>query len=150
MNFYILNKGETKGPYSLDDLRKMQITRSTYIWKQGMDNWIQAANVDELDSLLNETPPDIPSMPKNNLLISILAAIFCCLPFGIAGIYNSIKVSEAYEAGDYDKANILSNRAEKWCIISFYFALLLFLLSALVISIIAFSQYLFHNQIWIK
>ena len=42
--------------------------------------------------------------PKNYLIESILATIFCCLPFGIAGIVFASKVNSEYEAGNYEAA----------------------------------------------
>ena len=39
--------------------------------------------------------------PKNWLVESILATIFCCLPFGIAGIVFATQVNSKYDSGDY-------------------------------------------------
>ncbi|MFT6279772.1 MAG: hypothetical protein ACJAU0_002607 [Flavobacteriales bacterium] len=61
----------------------------------------------------NSTPP------KNWLVESILVTIFCCLPFGIAGIVYAAKVESKFDAGDIDGAQNAANEAKKWTIISF-------------------------------
>ncbi len=56
--------------------------------------------------------------PKNYLVESILATIFCCLPFGVAGIVFASRVNSAYDRGDYDEAEQASQDAWKWTKIS--------------------------------
>ena len=58
--------------------------------------------------------------PKTWMAESILVTIFCCLPFGIAGIVNASKVSSLYAAGDYEAAAKASANAGKWTKISFF------------------------------
>lgn len=61
--------------------------------------------------------------PKNWLTESILVTIFCCLPFGIAGIVNAANVNSRWHAGDYDGATRASQQAGKWTKIGFYIGL---------------------------
>lgn len=56
--------------------------------------------------------------PKTWLAESILATIFCCLPFGIAGIVKASKVSSLYAQGLYAEAQNASDEAKKWCKVS--------------------------------
>lgn len=56
--------------------------------------------------------------PESYLLYSILATLFCCLPFGIVGIIKSAQVSSKYQAGDYDGAVQSSKDAKKWSLIA--------------------------------
>jgi hypothetical protein len=58
--------------------------------------------------------------PKNWLVESILATIFCCLPFGIAGIVFAVQVNSKYQSGDYAGALQASKDAGKWTKISFF------------------------------
>jgi hypothetical protein len=37
-----------------------QLQISTYVWKQGMPNWVEAGQVIELQSLFNSMPPPPP------------------------------------------------------------------------------------------
>lgn len=59
-------------------------------------------------------------MPKNWLVESILVTLFCCLPFGIAGIVNASSVNSKYAAGDIAGAQAASAAAGKWTKIGFF------------------------------
>lgn len=61
--------------------------------------------------------------PKTWMAESILVTIFCCLPFGIAGIVFAAKVSSLYAAGQYEEAVEASNSAAKWTKIGFFVGL---------------------------
>jgi predicted secreted protein len=52
--------------------------------------------------------------PKNYLIESILVTIFCCLPFGIAGIVYAAQVNAKFEMGDYEGALKASKEAQRW------------------------------------
>ncbi|GGK59327.1 MULTISPECIES: CD225/dispanin family protein [Flavobacteriaceae] len=54
------------------------------------------------------------TQPKNYLVESILVTIFCCLPFGIAGIVYASQVNSKYASGDYEGAKKSSEEAKKW------------------------------------
>jgi len=54
------------------------------------------------------------NQPKNYLVESILVTIFCCLPFGIAGIVFASQVNSKYANGDYEGALKASKDAKKW------------------------------------
>jgi hypothetical protein len=79
--------------------------------------------------------------PKNWLVESILVTLFCCLPFGIAGIINASKVDSKYASGDYQGAQLASQEAGKWTRIGFYIGLVLGGLYILSILIGTFSSY---------
>jgi len=70
-----------------------------------------------MDTLNNQKPP------KTWLVESILATLFCCLPFGIAGIVNASKVETRFYAGDIDGANRASAEAKKWTMVSLWIGL---------------------------
>lgn len=53
-------------------------------------------------------------MPKTWFVPSILATIFCCLPFGIIGIINATKVESLYKSGDIAGSIEASENAGKW------------------------------------
>ena len=61
--------------------------------------------------------------PKTWMAESILVTMFCCLPFGIAGIVFAAKVSSLYAAGKYEEAVEASNNAAKWTKIGFFVGL---------------------------
>ena len=64
-----------------------------------------------------------PPRPKNWLVESILATIFCCMPFGIVGIIFAAQVNDKYDSGDYEGALRSSKEAARWTKISFFIQL---------------------------
>jgi membrane protease subunit (stomatin/prohibitin family) len=60
--------GQSSGPYPLLQLQQMalqgQLTRETYVWKQGMSDWTLAGDVAELAPLFAPTPPPAPPSKK--------------------------------------------------------------------------------------
>lgn len=67
----------------------------------------------------SQTPlPQTP--PKNWLVESILVTLFCCLPFGIAGIVFASQVNSKFAAGDYNGALQASRDAARWTKIGFW------------------------------
>jgi ribosomal protein L40E len=73
--------------------------------------------ITNMDNTNNQKPP------KTWLVESILVTLFCCLPFGIAGIVNASKVESRFYAGDIEGANRSSADAKKWTTISFWIGL---------------------------
>lgn len=79
--------------------------------------------------------------PKTWLVESILVTLFCCLPFGIAGIVNAAKVESRFYAGDYEGANRASEQAGKWTKIGFWIGLAVIVIYGIVMIIVALSGY---------
>ncbi|MEO8069156.1 MAG: CD225/dispanin family protein [Flavobacteriales bacterium] len=67
-----------------------------------------------------ETLPPLNERPKNWLVESILVTIFCCLPFGIAGIVNAANVNSRFDTGDFNGADRASKEAAKWTKVAFF------------------------------
>lgn len=147
MNYYIVQGNEPKGPFSLEQLKKYDITPETLVYNESMTNWTPAGNVPELRKLIFgivtppiATPPTnmyqqpaytnqpIPPCPKTWLAESILVTLFCCLPFGIVGIIKAYSVSSAYENSDFTKAKHNSRKARKWVLISLICGIIAYLL----------------------
>jgi len=62
---YLLSvNGQQAGPFNMQQLQQMvmngQLVNNTYVWKQGMQNWVEAGQVMELQSLFNSMPPPPP------------------------------------------------------------------------------------------
>jgi hypothetical protein len=63
MNKYYLHNGhESSGPFDLEEIKTRQITRSTLVWCEGMEDWTTAGEVPELKRILFSVPPPINSM----------------------------------------------------------------------------------------
>lgn len=78
--------------------------------------------------------------PKTWMAESILVTVFCCLPFGIAGIVFASKVSSLYAAGNYEAAIQASKDAGKWTKIGFIVGLVVIVLYLLVYGAAFFSM----------
>lgn len=74
----------------------------------------------------------IQTPPKTWLVESILATIFCCLPFGIVGIVNAAKVESRFYASDLQGAINCSNNAKKWTTYGFWIGLVVGIFSFLI------------------
>lgn len=126
------------GPFTIEELRDKSITRETKVWFQELGEWKPAGTVPELTEIFKLVPPPITKTnsnfnnmdnlsnqkpPKTWLVESILVTLFCCLPFGIAGIVNASKVESRFYAGDIDGANRSSEEAKKWTTVSFWIGL---------------------------
>lgn len=67
LQYYINVNGQNVGPCGTQQLQQMaqngQLTRDTYVWKNGMANWEQAGNVPELSNFFGSAPPPMPPTP---------------------------------------------------------------------------------------
>lgn len=127
----------TFGPFSVEELKTKGVTGDTYVWTEGMPNWVLAKSVPELSSALAEgtqpyftgpqqpppqftnTPPspynqNMGRPPKTYLLETILTTIFCCWPLGIPSIVYAARVEKKFYAGDVLGAEADSANAKKW------------------------------------
>jgi membrane protease subunit (stomatin/prohibitin family) len=64
VNYNISINGQQSGPFGWKQLQKMtqdgQLTKDTHVWKQGMENWLLASEVQELATLFSPPPPPPP------------------------------------------------------------------------------------------
>lgn len=76
-----------------------------------------------------------PTPPPNYLAIAILSTIFCCLPTGIISIIYAAQVNSKWTSDDFTGAQIASNNAKTWAIVSIVIGIFVgigsFILSAL-------------------
>lgn len=155
---YHYNDGVTNyGPFTLEQLRQQPINRNTQIWHTGLPAWKPAYEIPELASWFGASPSQGPPpanqaysqpgpqkslVPKTWLLESILVTIFCCLPFGIAGIVFASRVESRYYSGDVNGAMQASQEAGKWTKIGFWIGLagaVIYLIMVLAFGIGGFS-----------
>jgi len=59
--YYIVIEGAQKGPFSIDELKKLKITGSTLIWTEELENWVAAKNIEALKEIIKKSPPPIPN-----------------------------------------------------------------------------------------
>ena len=89
-------------------------------------------NQDTIES--TQSTPSVP--PKSWMVESILVTLFCCLPFGIAGIVNASKVESKFYAGDIAGAKRASDEASKWTKVSFFIGIGVMVLYAIYLVIV--------------
>lgn len=94
-----------------------------------MEKWIPAEQMPELEgSFRAESARSVDQQPNQHyerpprtwLVESILVTVFCCLPFGIAGIVNAARVESRFNCGDIAGAERSSEEAGKWTKIGFW------------------------------
>lgn len=120
--YYILNGSEQQGPYTIDQLRG-RVTPQTYVWREGLADWVQAINLPELSAVLLPEGSESPSgvvKPKDYLVESILVTLFCCMVFGILGIVYSAQANSAFSSGNITAANDFSAKAKQWVTYGFW------------------------------
>ena len=120
--YYILHGSEQQGPYTIDQLRG-RVTPQTYVWREGLADWVQAINLPELSAVLLPEGSVSPSgvvKPKDYLVESILVTIFCCMVFGILGIVYSAQANSAFSSGNVAAANEFSAKAKQWVTYGFW------------------------------
>ncbi|MBR1712119.1 MAG: CD225/dispanin family protein [Alloprevotella sp.] len=139
--FFLDAQNQRQGPYAGELLPTYGVTATTLVWKQGMADWQQAGQVEELASLFgSHTAPSNYPLPEQNpyaqagqnnaatggsyqpqpdnwLVWAVLVTLCCCMPFGIVAIYKSAKVNPYYESGAYAQAQQAAGEAKKWVII---------------------------------
>lgn len=64
--YYVVLDGKQAGPFSQSELSRLinekKVTKSTYVWKPGMGEWLTAENVPDVLKLVALMPPEIPQV----------------------------------------------------------------------------------------
>jgi len=67
VQYSISQNGQQSGPFSYNELQMLvtqgKLTKETYVWKQGMSDWVFAGQVNELSSLFAAAAPPPPPPP---------------------------------------------------------------------------------------
>ena len=141
--YYIDDNGEQFGPYTLEIFRLLPLRSRSYVWSTGMEEWVTAGEMKELDGLTrkSESMPDIRKdtaepelftegtapatedsvsaepMPKTWLTESILLTLLCSV-IGLIPFFHGMQVRSLYRMGDYEGAARESATAKKWLFIA--------------------------------
>lgn len=141
--YYIDDQGEQFGPYTLEIFRLLPLRPQSPVWSTGMEGWITAGEMKELDGLIrkSESTPDIPTdtaepelltertapetedsapaepMPKTWLTESIVLTLLCSV-IGLIPFFHGMQVRSLYRIGDYEGAVRESATAKKWLFIA--------------------------------
>ncbi len=64
IQYFVSVNGQQQGPFNTEVLKQMiaqgQLTKKTFVWKQGMSGWLAAGEVPEFTGLFGSTPPPPP------------------------------------------------------------------------------------------
>ncbi|MBO4598463.1 MAG: DUF4339 domain-containing protein [Bacteroidaceae bacterium] len=149
MEYYLLVRNEKRGPFSIDELKEQPLTRTSLVWCKGMSDWEKLEDVEELKSIKENIPPTIPIMdlrknkaPRNWLVESVVITSLLALPFGIIGIIESIRSEEAMKHGDYERAQLHSERAHQWVLWGSYAVILGFIIICIMVLFIMMYTHL--------
>lgn len=113
--YYYEEKGEQKGPVSLEGL-KGRVVSNTKIWREGLQDWVEAKNLPELKDLLISVPPllnrNTPPLliPKKSFwkihkwkIISICSIIFISIIFWTLKDMSNKATYESYRYNEMHK-----------------------------------------------
>ena len=75
MKYYLIEKDEKTGPFTIEELNEKDIYKETLIWTKGLDEWTAAKNIPMLKDIIDQTPPlykneqsksEIPPVPPSS------------------------------------------------------------------------------------
>ncbi|MEZ7506001.1 DUF4339 domain-containing protein [Flavobacterium sp. Arc2] len=58
-SYYINNGKENGGPFTLEELKKQDLNKASLVWYQGMNEWKNAQDIEELKTFFAVVPPTI-------------------------------------------------------------------------------------------
>jgi len=132
--FYLVGE-EQKGPFSLEELKKEDISNETYVWTEGMKDWQKLKDLESLKIELKPkaTPPPIPQtkITEKSLIIS-----------GDVSITKKTKPNEALETIKP------SRRALTYFLVWFGFHLFAFIVSPMGIDFLSSDRSPQSENFW--
>lgn len=136
MEYYINQNGVSKGPFTVEELKRFRISTNTLVSNQNGEGWIDAWKVSELKECIDNQPQantvntqqqctnnHTEPRPKTWLVEAILSTLLCCLPFGVVSIIYSSKVEGYYMQHEYEEARKASKSAKIWFYASLFSAI---------------------------
>ena len=112
-NYYYLENSLKMGPFSFEELKEKEIEEETLIWYKGLEDWIPAKNVEELESILELKPPPIPIEENKKIINEIKKTtklkkgsagwIIAGFVFSLLGGFLGIAIGGNYAFGKYHK-----------------------------------------------
>lgn len=137
-SWYYSKNGVQLGPVGEDEFRAKiaagEVLPSDMVWKEGMGDWQQLAQVGELRATgaMMASPPGMTPQPPsyqtpggitapipNYLWQSIVVTLFCCMPLRVVGIVFAAKVDGLQARGDIAGAMDASKSAKTWALVGF-------------------------------
>ena len=67
--YFLVIENEQKGPYSREELKDLRIKKDSLVWKEGLEDWVQAEKLEELKQLFVFAPPPVPISKEHEVVI---------------------------------------------------------------------------------
>ncbi|HJO10048.1 MAG TPA: CD225/dispanin family protein [Verrucomicrobiota bacterium] len=118
------------GPVDVAEFREWidegRADANTLVCKVDDNQWIKLRDLPDVAADLPKSATVRPAgtLQINYLVPAILCTLFCCLPFGIAGILFAVQANSKVQQGDTDGAASAASKAKLMCILSFVIGLL--------------------------
>ena len=118
------------GPVEIDEIRDWiaegRADADTLVCEVDGNQWIKLRDLPDVEGALPKLATARPTgtLQINYLVPAILCTIFCCLPFGIAGVLFAVQANAKVQQGDIDGAAVAASRAKLMCFLSFVLGLI--------------------------
>lgn len=67
VQYFIAVNGQQTGPYNMQQMQQLaangQLTRASLVWKNGLQNWVEASQLLDLQQIFGAAPPPPPPIP---------------------------------------------------------------------------------------
>ena len=142
--YYLAKNNIKEGPFSLEEILKMQLTKDTLVWKDGLKNWVNVSELVELNKFIINTPPPLPSEVRKTELSQQSKSIYIeNIIWGLLfGIGLNFLFTKTAIGGGSDSYPIYLSDAEKKDMSIFFWKLLPYslLIGQVLFLIISFIQ----------
>ncbi|MDG4950480.1 DUF4339 domain-containing protein [Weeksellaceae bacterium KMM 9724] len=96
--YYIIINGIEEGPFTLEGLRMKNLKPEDYVWRAGLDDWVQAKTLHELQFIFKKSK-NLKQNKKSSSLALISKTLIVYLIFSFAlGIFSSQLELYQYES----------------------------------------------------
>ena len=118
------------GPVDIDEILEGidegRADANTLVCEVDGSQWIKLRDLPDVAGALPRTAAAQPrgTLQINYLVPAILCTLFCCLPFGIAGILFAVQANSKVQQGDIDGAAAAASKAKLMCLLSFVLGLI--------------------------
>ncbi len=157
--YYIATNKQSQGPFTLEQLRNMDLCDDTLIWYDGLDEWKKLSKLPILQKQLAHTPEppvfneenytenflnknqlsdridkksDINNFKPNNYLAEAIISILFFWPTALIAIYKAVQVNKLYEKGKHYEAAHTALQARNWIIASLIICLVFIIITILI------------------
>ena len=70
IKYYITENNIKNGPFTVEELKSKGINKDSFIWHEGLDDWIKASEISSLSEIIKEKKPKFKT--KYILIINII------------------------------------------------------------------------------